>query len=167
MADRLEQALEAAQAEAGEERDKILTTMKSHPEEVAQQIWDEERSVWLRYLEDEVRVAETNLLLREIRKYHLPIPDPADANSWCKSEISDGRFLLQGAERLLQRTLLEERRATHEETRREADQKRSQIGSWFAFLGLFLAFLAILKDVPIGAFIIDVINELKPEKPID
>ena len=82
-------------------------------------------------------------------------------------EPSDGRYLSQDAERFLQRTLLEERRAAREETRQEADQKRAKTSTWFALLGLFLAFIALLQDVPIGAFIIDVIKELKAEAPID
>ncbi|MGY3436430.1 MULTISPECIES: hypothetical protein [unclassified Marinovum] len=167
MADRLEQALAVAQAEADEERDRILAATRGHSDEEAQQIWEEERSIWLQYLEDEVRVAETKLLLREIRKYHLPIPEPMDTRSWHQSKISDGRYLSQDAERFLQRTLLEERRAAREDARREADQKRAKIGTWFAFLGLFLAFFALLQDIPIGEFVIDVIKELKAEAAID
>ena len=90
-----------------------------------------------------------------------------DTRSWHQSKISDGRYLSQDAERFLQRTLLEERRAAREEARQEADQKRAKIGTWFAFLGLFLAFFALLQDIPIGAFIIDVIKELKAEAAID
>ena len=88
MADRLEQALAVAQAEADEERDRILAATRGHSDEEALQIWEDERSVWLQYLEEEVRVAETNLLLREIRKYHLP----RECHELCVSGLAHAGF---------------------------------------------------------------------------
>lgn len=160
MIDRLEHALESAQIEVADEREKILALMKDKSDEEAQIIWEEERSVWLRYLEDEVRVAETNLLLNEARRYHLSVPEYSDHKSWYQSQISGSRFLSLDAERSLQRALLEERRLSREEARRDGEQKRAKLGSWVALVSLLVAILALLKDVPFNTFIIDVIKEL-------
>lgn len=155
MADWLKKALEEAQAEEATERDRILASLKDMREEEAQQVWEEERSVWLRYLEDEVRVAETNLLLRELRQYHLPAPKYSDHDAWYNSQISGSRYLTPDAERELQRQLLAERRAERDEDRKEAEAKRASRSILIGLCGLLIAALALLKDVPLGDFLVD------------
>jgi hypothetical protein len=106
------------------------------------------------HLDDEIRVAETNLLLRDARKYHLPTPDWSEKDSWYVSQLSSSRYLSPNAQRSLQRTLLEERR-------REDGARRVRQSTWIAILGLMIAALALLKDIPIGSFLVDIIKAFK------
>jgi hypothetical protein len=152
--DRLKQALEAAEAEAEQERQRIRKLIQGKPEKLARQIWDEESSIILRYYDDEVSVAETNLLLRDARRYHLPVPGRSDHSSWYESQLSGGRYLSSDAQRDLQRVLLEE-------GRREESERRARLSTWLAILGLGIAALALFKDVPIGAFLLDLVKAFK------
>tara|TARA_R110002074_G_scaffold104113_4_gene224724 strand:- start:784 stop:1278 length:495 start_codon:yes stop_codon:yes gene_type:complete len=159
--DRLLVALDAAEAKAEEERQRILNLMDGKSEADSRQIWEEERSVMLRYLEEEVEVAETNLILREARQYHLPGPDRSDQHSWYESQLSFSRYLSPDAKRNLRRALLEEGRTSREEDRRDAGGRRARMNAWVAILSVAVAAIALLRDVSFGTFIVDLVKAIK------
>lgn len=165
MKDRSELALERAQIDADEERQRILDTIKDHPEDDAERIWEEERSVMLRYLEEEIQVAESNIVIRDARRYHLPVPDWSDKHSWYNSTLTRSNYLSPDARRNLQRAILAEDRVAREEHRKDADAQRAKTSTRIAILGICLSALAILSDVPIGDFIVDMTEALKTEPP--
>ena len=115
----------------------------------------------LRYLEEEVEVAETNLILREARQYHLPGPDRSDQHSWYESQLSFSRYLSPDAKRNLRRALLEEGRTSREEDRRDAGGRRARMNAWVAILSVAVAAIALLRDVSFGTFIVDLVKAIK------
>lgn len=68
--------------------------------------------------------------------------------------MSHRRFLVPNVRRQIQRALLEE-------NRREADNRRAKWGLFIGMGGLFIAVIALLKDVPFGAFILDFVDAMK------
>jgi hypothetical protein len=159
MAQRSEllKALDDAMDEVGKERSRIAALTKGVPEPESRQIWDEERSQILPYLEEETEVEETNLILHDARQYHLSVPDLSAKDAWEVSRMTHRRFLVPSARRQIQRALLEE-------NGREADNRRSKWSLFIGMGGLFIAAIALLKDVPFGAFILDFVNAVKADK---
>ncbi|MBL4806423.1 MAG: hypothetical protein JKY31_03945 [Rhodobacteraceae bacterium] len=154
LRDKLVNALEVAESQAEQERLEIVNLTRGKSEAESRKIWEEEGQVILQYYVEEVTVAESNLILHDAMRYHLPVPDWSDNKSWEVSRMSNSRFLTQQARRQVQRALLEE-------GRRDTDFRRARMSGRVGIIGLMVAAIALLKDVPLGAFLIELVVALK------
>lgn len=145
--EKLISALNEAEEQVADERQRISELIKGKDERLAREIWDEESCQILRYYEEEVEVAESRLLLHDAGKYELPAPDYSDKHAWDESRLTGSRYLIREERRKLRRALLEERRREDDIRNARGNQKIGIGGLIVAGIALVPAFISAMLDL--------------------
>lgn len=145
--DKLVSALNEAEEQAADERQRISELIRGKDEPLARQIWDDESSQILRYYEEEIEVAESRLILHDADIFHLPKPHYSDKHAWDESRLTYSRYLIQDERRKLRRALLEERRREDDVRSARANQKIGIGGLIVAGIALVPAFISAILDL--------------------
>lgn len=146
--------LEFRKQEFAKEKERIERVLEGVPPDERHKAWREEFSELLFYFAEEVDAAECRVLIERASKFHLPVPSLGEKECWEESRLSYSKYLVPSERKKLQRALLAEERM-------ESESKRARIGSWVGIGGLIVAAIALLRDVPLGNFLLDIIQELK------
>jgi hypothetical protein len=145
--EKLISALNEAEEQVADERQRINELITGKDERLAREIWEEESSQILHYLEEEVEVAESRLLLHDAGKYDLPTPDYSDKRAWDESRLTSSRYLIREERRKLRRALLEERRSEDDIRNARGNQKIGIGGLVVAGIALVPAFISAMLDL--------------------
>jgi hypothetical protein len=144
---KLVSALNEAEEQVADERQRISELIRGKDEPLARQIWDEESSQILRYYEEEVEVAESRLVLHDADTFHLPKPHYSDKHAWDESRLTYSRYLISDERRKHRRALLEERRREDDVRSARGNQKIGIGGLIVAGIALVPAFISAILDL--------------------
>lgn len=145
--DKLVSALNEAEEQVADERQRINELIKDKDEPLARMIWDEESSQILRYYEEEVEVAESRLILYDAGTYHLPTPHYSDKHAWDESRLTNSRYLTCDERRKLRRALLEEKRREDDVRSARGNQKIGIGGLIVAGIALVPSFISAILEL--------------------